>query len=34
MERALAGALPHLPVPPDMSDVHEHRKGTGGELTP
>ena len=21
-------------VPPDMSDVHEHRKGTGGELTP
>jgi len=21
-------------VPPDMSHVHEHRKGTGGELTP
>ena len=29
MERALAGALPHLPAP-DMSHVHEHRKGTGG----
>ena len=34
MERALAGAYHTFQVPPDMSHVHEHRKGTGGELTP